>query len=137
MALLLRLQEIRPVELWAMSETAAENNKEHDHTDEWSYQLIKLDSQPLQVNVASFILSNVGWARSLTYAYSRQKDGFCSEGPHGYNLPNYDSIRRERIPMIAENDLVVGFVHLRDMLVKEPLKWLEQQIEKYSKGGGE
>lgn len=126
LALLLRLQEIRPVDLYLLAEL-------HGYPDGWSYQLIKMESRPLDVSVAAFCLSNVGFARQLTYAYGTKMDNFSGGWPSNYHTTTYVQSRRKRLNL-ASSDMVIGEVYMSDELVKQPKLWLAKQLAQY---GGE
>ena len=126
LALLMRLQEIRPVDLFLLAEL-------YGQPKGWSYQLIQMESRPLDLSVASFCLSHVGFARHLTYAYGSRCDDFNGGWPSDYSRTGYGERRRERLNL-SPNDLVIGEVHAKDELVKSPKAWLAKQIQIY---GGE
>jgi hypothetical protein len=124
LALLLKLQTVRPIQLYLLTEL-------HGARDGWHYQKIRVESQPLNISVAAFALCNVGWARHLTYDYAREIDGFNGCWPKGYDSPGYVEARRERLGL-ADNDLLIKKAHVQDELVKRPLEWLTKQLEKYA-----
>lgn len=124
LALLLKLQTVRPIQLYLLTEL-------HGARDGWHYQKIRVESQPLNISVAAFALCNVGWARHLTYDYAQEIDGFNGTWPNDYYDSSYSEIRRERLG-IADNDLLIKEAHVNDELVKRPLEWITKQLEKYA-----
>ncbi len=75
LALVLRLERERPVDLYAYFATHGERRK--------LYYTVRLESRPVSVAHAAFALAHPGMLRQLAHALSRA-DG-CSPGiPHGY-----------------------------------------------------
>jgi hypothetical protein len=125
LALLLKLQAVRPIQLYLLTEL-------HGRADGWHYQKIRVESQPLNVSVAAFALCNVGFARHLTYDYARVIDGFNGAWPNGYGDRSYEQARRERLNL-QDNDLLIKEAHVHDEMIKRPVEWITKQLEKYAK----
>jgi hypothetical protein len=123
LALLLKLQEVRPIELYLLAEL-------YGHRDGWHYQQIRVESKPLDIAVAAFVLCNVGFARHLTYDLASKLDGFDGTWPKGYKNDDYAQRRAERLGL-TEEDIMIKEVYLDDKLVQKPLEWLQEQLRKY------
>ena len=123
LALLLKLQQIRPIQLYLLTEL-------HGETDGWHYQKIRVESQPLAVGVAAFALCHVGFARHLTYGYAREKDGFNGHWPSGYRQSNYVQKRAERLGL-TDQDMILKEAHSNDQLVSQPVEWIKKQLKRY------
>lgn len=129
LALLLKLQQIRPIQLYLLAEL-------HGASEGWQYHVIKVESQPLAVGVAAFALCHVGFARHLTYDYGHYIDNFNGAWPDGYFSSLYAHARIDRLGATSQ-DLVIKEVYLKDELVQRPIEWLTKQLEKYSQGGSD
>src|SRR3990167_6838112 len=124
LALLLKVQQIRPVQLFLLAEM-------HGVRDGWHYQLIRVESQPLAVGVAAFALCHVGFARQLTYSLARHLDRFNGGFPDGretFRTDKYPAMRRERLGL-AEQDIVVATLDQDDPLISDPVAWVKNQLE--------
>jgi hypothetical protein len=126
LALLLRLQEIRPIELYLLAEL-------HGAKHGWHYQFIKMETKPLDVSVAAFCLCNVGFARHLTYRLAGHIDNFSGAWPNGYGNATYAQQRKDRLGLTDE-DIMIKEVHATDKLVLQPIEWLKEQLGKYQEG---
>ncbi len=130
LALLLKLQTVRPIQLYLMTEL---KGSQGGH-----YQLIRIESQPLALGVAAFGLCNVGFARHLTYNFARYNDDYkMGDGwPSGYGRPGYLDLLRQRCNL-SDEDLIIPLAHLTDELVKTPLDWIKKQLAHYTNQGEE
>ncbi len=129
LALLLKLQQVRPIQLYLLTEL-------HGRTDGWHYQLVRIESQPLAIGVAAFALCNAAYQRHLTFQYAQHFDNFNGFWPNDYYSSGYSERRAERLGL-TEQDLVIKEAHIFDDLVQEPLKWLQAQLAKYTHAEGE
>lgn len=123
LALLLRLQEIRPIELYLLAELQGRG-------DGWHYQMIRVDTKPLDVSIAAFVLCNVAFARHLTYGLGMKLQDFNGAWPSGYYTEAYPKLRAERIGLNGD-DIMIKEVHMNDPLVSKPITWLKEQLAKY------
>lgn len=125
LALVMKLQQIRPVELYVLVEGNDENRKDN------LFQLIKLDTKPLSIAHACFALANVGFARALTYTHMKHYHGWGGDWPRAYRTSQYESIVRHECEMSPE-DLWIRSAYSTDVLLREPVKWVNTQLTKYS-----
>ena len=127
LALVRKLQMLRPVELYILVE--GNDEKESDNL----FQLIRLDTKPLSVAHACFALANVGFARQLTYAHMHHYHGWHGDWPRSYRHSDYEAIVRRECEMSPE-DLWIKSSHMFDSLLADnPVAWVNQQIARYSK----
>src|SRR3990167_7629381 len=89
LALLLKLQELRPIELYLLAELGGKK-------DGWHYQFIRVETKPLDIAIAAFVLCNVGFARHLTYDLARELDGFQGQWPSGYHSSSIADYEAQR-----------------------------------------
>jgi hypothetical protein len=125
LALLLKLQQVRPIQLYLLTEL-------HGKRDGWHYQLIRIESQPLAVGVAAFALCNVGFARHLTYDYARKVDSFNGSWPTDYHNKQSYRVNRAARLNLTDNDLMIEEAHVNDKLITQPINWLKEQLTRFA-----
>lgn len=127
LALVLKLQQIRPVELYLTAELGS--------YDCSSFEIIPIDSKPLSLAHACYALTSAGFARQLTYSYARAKLGSTGRWPigftYGYESATYERCFREACGLSGD-DMHIGAIHAHDALLADPIKWVNQQIVRYS-----
>lgn len=132
LALVMKLQQIRPVELYVL----VEGNGGYKG-DRNVFQMIKLDTKPLSIAHACFALANVGFARALTYVHLREYHNWDGEWPRDYNSSgrgSYGAMVRRECQMTPE-DLWIPSSYLSDSkLINDPVGWVNEQLARYSGG---
>lgn len=124
LALLQKLQAIRPVELSILAEGGSSM---HGNV----LELIQIDTKPLSIAHACFALANVGFARGLTYAHMEKYHGFNGRWPADYRTDRYGGIVREALDIRSE-DLWIQSSHLTDSkLTSDPVAWVNEQLARY------
>ena len=124
LALVLKLQEVRPLDLYLLTEDQARN-------DDFLYHLIKLETNPLALGTATFGLCSATIERHLSYTIISAQQGRGPAWPADYGTPGYDQRRRDRLGLTPE-DLVIREAFLLDPLIHEPMEWLKDQLEKFT-----
>lgn len=122
LALLLKMQAIRPVELYLLSELHG--------TDGETILVIKVESKPLNVGVAAFTMCNVGFARHLCYDHSKVIGGFNGSWPKLYRNSNWEEHLREVVGM-NEIDLYIPAATTWDKMVTDPINWVNAQVKRF------
>jgi hypothetical protein len=116
LALILKLQTVRPVDLVLCCGTQSEN----------CGLVIHWPTRPLDLATTCFALSNGAFARYAVYGLIRQHTGSYLGGLLG----SVEAMRE--FFFIPEKDLVVPSAHLFDEVMRtDPVKWVNQQLEKY------
>jgi hypothetical protein len=129
LALVLKLQTVRPIQLYLLTELNGACG--------WHYNLTRIESQPLALGVAAFALCDADFARLPCYNFAARKEaGYNGGWPDGFNGKDYPRLRRERCGL-SDDDLVIGSAHAEDQLLTEPLAWIKGQLEIYAKQGEE
>ncbi len=125
LALLIKLQTVRPIQLYLLTEL--------DGHIGWHHQVIRIESQPLALGVAAFGLCNVGFARHLTYNYAACKDGSHGSWPSQYSHSNpaYTNLIHQRCEL-SDDDLIIASAHSHDEMVVRPLEWIKEQLNRYA-----
>ena len=130
LALLLKLQTVRPIQLYLLSELSGNG------WQGWHHALIRVESQPLAVGVAAFALCNVGFARHLTHEFARVKDGSSCAWPEGYvygDSGDSKYIRKVRARCnLRDDDLYIKSVYSGDLIVRNSVAWVKDALEKYA-----
>ncbi len=103
--------------------------------DGWLYQVIKVDTRPLDLSVAGFAISHPAFFRNVAFAYARKFHGFEGKFPHGWDAPDADRRYRDRLGMV-ETDVSVPriFNDGPDPLLTDPEGWLAWKLETILKG---
>jgi hypothetical protein len=136
LALVRALGDIRPVTLYAMSGV--------DSSDGAIYNLIRMDTQPLDLSRASFLLQSAGVARCAAFAIANGY-GFRGRWPYKRsvgagakkNSPLYrDHVREILAGMIPEEQFLYvasGYLHDEHAadLDTNPEKWLNAMIQQF------
>ena len=135
LALLLKLQQIRPVELFLFAEM-------HGNTDGSYFEVIPVDSKPLSIAHAAFGLTHVGFARRLTYTMGEARAGFNGAWPKGYKYGDWNpkSEYNQRVAAaigLTEQDLFIHSAHVQDKLILDPVAWVNEQVTRYNRQEGD
>lgn len=131
LALAMKLQQTRPVELYITSEV-------HGATDGDYIQVIPIPSRPLSLAHACYALCSPGFTRHLTYTVARHDDSFNGCWGVHYNELNAYSDATKYIKWITgvleltPNDLYIKPAHWNDSLIKTPLEWINEQLARYN-----
>ena len=126
LALVLKLQQMRPVRLNLLAET-------HGRTDGEYLQVIRVDSAPLNLAVACHCLTHVGFARRLTYGVAQRRDRFNGQWPSSYNSGGapWEAHVREVLEMNPQ-DLYIGAARSWDAMIKDPVRWVNAQVQAFA-----
>lgn len=122
LALLLKMQAIRPIELYLLSET-------HGRIDGEYIQVIKIESKPLNVGVAAFALCHVGFARRLCYGVAESMDHFNGTWPKDYHRDWQPHIRE--VVGMNDIDLYIPAATSWDTMIKDPIAWVNAQVKRF------
>lgn len=124
LALVFRLQKIRPVELFLLTE-----DKSRSLIEPWHYNLIKIESTPFAIGQACFGLCSDSIERHLSYTVLPSFDAHPA-WPEGYNTQEYWNLKRTRLG-VTDQDLLIRSAHLHDPLINQPVQWIKDQLEKH------
>ena len=126
LALVMKLQAIRPVKLVLLAEL-------HGSSDGQCIQAIEVNSQPLDLATACYALTAVGFARHLTYSLARELDGFNGSWPNSYHGggSRWERHIREYLDM-QEQDLYIGAARSWDEALSNPVAWVNAHIQRFT-----
>ena len=124
LALVLKLQQIRPVELnWFMTTG-------HRGT---LIEIVRLDSKPISVAHAAFALSNVGLLRRVGFGSSIELN-FSSHGSVGFGAMSRDeAAQRKQLNVLPEDIFIPSNVLSNSPMFNDSLKWINEQIQRYNR----
>lgn len=124
LALARKLESLRPVELYLLMSCGDSRYNSKTFADGWLSPMIKIDTNPLDLTTASFVLGHPGFIRQLAFAW-------CIK--HGADdcIPYFkearDKIKPDDADLFVENAILN-----RDMLA-DPVDWVNQQVKRYTR----
>ncbi len=128
LALVRLLANLRPVELWCVIAIGQKNSR--------SSICVRLDTTPLDLARSAHVLTHPSVFRAIGYKslehafYSRGWNGDWAFGDHGLHVRTAaDSYQRLLRP--GSDVLFIPPVHLQDVYLTEPAKWLRTMIERH------
>ena len=128
LAFVLALSRIRPVTLHQMS-TGNGNDGE-------TVVISQISTTPLDLATACYALTSCGFTRRICYAVKTKKhNGYTHHWPTGYNPTNpinYNNALTLRLGLNPAQSLIIAGAHLHDDLIVRPIKWITQQIKRFT-----
>ena len=128
LALVMALSRIRPVTLQQLTILDGRDEGETVITSE-------INTHPLDLATACYVLTSAGFARRLTYNLARSKNHFMGGWPREFNYGRperyYDRLRL-RLAADPAKCLIIGAAQLGDELLQQPLVWLNTQIARFT-----
>lgn len=140
LAFLMKLQTIRPVDLYLSSELG---NSSRGHS---CLATVRIESRPLNLASASFVIGHVGFSRGFLYQYARenQKSGGnwpssddCMFSHSSGASSRYITQLASHLDFNPETDMYIPSLRLHDELVNSPVEWINKQLAKYAGDGME
>lgn len=121
LALVLKLQAIRPVNLFLMAEDGGRKGD--------LIQIIEVNSKPLDLATVCFALTNAGFARRLTFGLANEVIGFMGEWPSNYQGgdESWESFLRPFIGLETQ-DLYIRGARDWDAMITDPITWVNTQV---------
>jgi hypothetical protein len=130
LALVMALSRIRPVSLQqlAILDGYRDNTGETIITSE-------INTSPLDLATACYVLTSVGFARRLTYKVGEAINGFKGRWPASFSYyspqPYYDALA-PRLTSDVSRCLIIGVAQLGDALLSAPIVWINAQIHRFT-----
>jgi hypothetical protein len=117
----------RPVECWALAGSGAQGRTNG------VFQWVKIDTAPLDLARAAFILGHIGFARRITYATAKGEFGFDGGWPFGARLSpkGYSGIVAQALPHLGDS-LLIPAPHIDDASITDPLAWIKEHLATYA-----
>ena len=127
LALLRKLESLRPVQLFLTGEL-------HGKYDGICLQVIRVESQPINMSVACYALAHVAFARHLSYSLARKTDGFNGYWPtmhemnsDGRTTENYNNFIRQQLGLEPQ-DIYIPSAHVYDLMLTNPVAWVNRTV---------
>jgi len=134
LALVRMLANLRPVELWCVVAIGQRNSR--------SSLCVRLDTAPLDLARAAHVLTHPSVFRALGYRSLEQEfyrggwKGYWAFGDHGLHVRTAaESYKRVLNP--GADVLFIAPVHLNDLYLTDPAKWLRAMLGQYGGVGME
>lgn len=120
------------VDLYLVEETGSADYKAYR---DGCLQVIRVESQPLDLSTAAFAIAHPAFTRNVVYAMSHLKYGCMGNWPPGYDhsvnvneKSAYAQLRRKSLGC-SETDLIIPSVYLSDPIIKTPDIWLAKTLD--------
>ena len=128
LALVMALSRIRPVTLHQLTILHGNDDGETVITSE-------INTHPLDLATACYVLTSAGFARRLTYGLAKALNGFNGSWPsrfsYGRPAPYYQYLS-QRLAPDPTRCLIIGAAELHDELLLHPTEWLNKQIKRFT-----
>ena len=128
LALVRILSTCRPVELWAV--TGLDGRVGRSDPTGVSFVGTRIDTTPLDLARAGFILTSAAFPRMLCYGLAEKHHGYRGHWPF-YDGPLSPSEMAQCLMGAfahVEETLCVPGLHVKDELVQRPLNWLQREL---------
>ena len=128
LALCLKLQQVRPIDLYVFGESLSEPDKGN------GFIVIPIDSRPLSLSIACNAIVNAGFSRGIRLPASELLHALSISAPwaEDYHRSDYAAIRKQAIG-IGDNDLVIESAHNKNIDYDfDPITWVNNQLAKYN-----
>ena len=128
LALVLALSRIRPVTLKAVAFM-------HGRADGETILSATINTNPLDLATACYVLTSAGYARRLTYNIARAVNSFNGSWPKDFDYYHpalYYTYLKTLLSPDPARTLVVGAAQLGDDLLSDPVAWITNQIQRFT-----
>ncbi len=101
----------------------------HAREDGDLYQVIQLDTRPLDLSTSGFVITHPGFIRNVCYGVANTY-GFNGGWPRSYTdlSPIKYADHMSRVLDLSPSDVYIPACHVSDEIVKHPEQWIEQRI---------
>jgi len=129
LALVMLLIQTRPVELYVYHEGDGE-----DCQNSWATAIVKVNTAPLHLGQAAFMLCSQGFGRGLMYHFPANTEGMGYHGRWMFGV--HDSAKREAIARellgAKKSDLIIPGAYSGDRSTRDPEGWLRDHVAKFT-----
>lgn len=128
LALVMALSRIRPVVLQQLTILDGDKDGETVITSE-------INTHPLDLATACYVLTSAGFARRLTYDLARKLNRFRGGWPATFSYSKPERYYAALAPKLVADPsrcLIIGAAQLGDQLLREPIEWINQQIQRFT-----
>lgn len=129
LALVLALSRTRPVSLRQLATL--------DGRDKDGETIItaEINTTPLDVATACYVLTSAGFARRMTYDLATALNGFSGGWPRGYTYGKNTRFFTALVPRLGlnpEHTLLVASAEVGDTMLSNPVAWVNAQIARFA-----
>jgi hypothetical protein len=128
LALVMALARVRPVTLQQLTILHGVKDGETVITSE-------INTHPLDLATACYVLTSAGFARRLTYGLAKALNGFNGSWPKNFSYfkpEEYYEYLRNILTTDPKRCLIIGAAQLGDELLQQPTVWLNKQIARFT-----
>lgn len=130
LALVIALARVRPVSLQQLTFLHGVANGETVLTAE-------INTSPLDLATACYVLTSAGFARRLTYNLAERLNSFNGGWPASYRASGAqrycDALKARLVPDVSKC-LLIGEAHISDAMLAEPVAWVNVQVRRFTQG---
>jgi hypothetical protein len=124
LALAIALSRSRPIELCVFNIGR--------HEDAESVIVAPINTAPLDLATAAYVMTSAGFVRRLCYNLARQHHWDRKRGsiawPHDYGRADYLPGLLRRLGGNPETDVIIGPAYSADALINDPVAWVNAQV---------
>jgi len=128
LALTLALTRFRPTELIILGTTDGIEDGETIIT-------AKINTQPLDLSTACYVLTSCGFSRRLMYDLARGLNGFKGGWPKTFDTQYPEKYLTNLIPRLGldpQSTLALPIVHHKDPMLLDPSTWINTQVRRFA-----
>ena len=128
LALVMALIRIRPVSLQAVAILHGADNGE-------TVLSATINTAPLDLATACYVLTSAGFSRRFTYNFMRAINASTGGWPRNFNYfqpQKYYDYLSQILGTGQKQTLVIGAAQLGDELLSNPIKWINDQISRFT-----
>jgi len=133
---IMAMQNIRPIELYVVCIT----NNYQNFDIQTSGSVIKIDTQPMDIDRALYMCGNPAFARQLCFPqimYQANPDNVMKDPlPPAWELPTessrYHTNMRELLALEPHDVLMSGQYLYNTEYLSNPVKWIKKEMQKYT-----
>lgn len=127
LAFVMALSRVRPTTLHQLATLDGTQDGETVITSE-------INTHPLDLATACYVLTSAGFARRLTYGLGEALNNFSGGWPRGYRFGKstyYDALKL-RLGLEPKKCLIIPAAELGDELLRQPIVWINKQIQHFT-----
>lgn len=129
LALVMALSRVRPVTLQQLAIMHGAD------ADGETVITSTINTAPLDLATACYVLTSAGFARRLTYGLGKKLNGFDGNWPRKYRYgapQSYYNYLKTKLVADPTKCLIIGAAELHDELLTNPLAWISKQISRFT-----
>jgi hypothetical protein len=123
LALVMKLSEVRPVELWVYADLYGKGGA--------CMPAVRIPTGPLDLSAACHAMANPGFLRQTCFGFA-EAHGFQGSWAWTSSPDSPDARRKtEKLLGIGPDDLLIPGGYLMDKLVTKPVEWVRAQLQRF------